>query len=451
MTTEAAVRDVPGHPSCPSARVLARLLPWALAGLLLFGYALLLAHFFAPAISTPDANGYWAQGSLLALTGRTWFVPQSDVQYIGMHWLVTPAGRYYSRYPPGLAVPIALVYRLAGPAATVLINPVLALLALLAMFLLTRHLLGPWWGVLGLALLAASPTFVQHSLQNDSHMAVTALLLWGLWLLLRWERNQRRLDLFLAGVVLGAIPTVRYPEALYALGVGGLLAVCLWRRPQAWPHALIGLAGALVPTLPLLLRNQLAFGAFWRTAYSLTREQTGFSWRYFQAHATDYVQGLNADGVGLFFGLGLAGMALLWCRRDLRPCAALLSFAVAPITLLYMAYYWVPGGFGHEPAAMRFVLPTFACYYLAGLWLLDTVGTARSRAATATAAVLLAACHLVWGGFDIATQLPRQCASRQALAALTRELRGRVPPGAVIVSSNPILQHLDFVRLWKRR
>src|SRR5690349_14348454 len=54
----------------------------------LAGYALLLWAYWAPAIVHPDANGYWAQGSLLMTTGRTWFRPESNAQYIGMHWLV---------------------------------------------------------------------------------------------------------------------------------------------------------------------------------------------------------------------------------------------------------------------------------------------------------------------------------------------------------------------------
>src|SRR5262245_48840868 len=76
----------------------------ALAGLLLLlvVYAAFLLSRFQPAINEPDANGYWAQASLLVTTGHTWFKPESDAQYIGMHWLLTPNGDFVSRYPPGL-------------------------------------------------------------------------------------------------------------------------------------------------------------------------------------------------------------------------------------------------------------------------------------------------------------------------------------------------------------
>ena len=428
---------------------LAEVAPWLALGLVLLAQALLLAHYYAPAIADPDANGYWAQGSLLARTGRTWYVPESDVQYVGMHWLVTADGRYFSRYPPGLAVLVALVYRLWGYEAAVLINPTLAVLGLLGMFLLGRQALGPWWGVMGALALGLTPDYTRHALQSDSHMAVTALLIWGMWLLWRWHEGGRWPNLFGAGIVLGAIPTVRYPEALFALGVGALLLLHCRRQPRRWPHVAIGLLGALLPLGPLLLRNQLAFGAFWRTAYSLTHEQTGFSWNSFQAHAGDYLQALTADGVGLFFGLGLVGMTLMWFRRDLRPWAAFLTLTVVPITLLYMAYYWAPGRFGREAAAMRFLLPTFPCYYLAAMGLLQALSATLPTRAVVTAATVMLACHAALGIADIVAGAARQSYSRRALATLTRALHNHLPSNAVIISSQPVLQHLDFVRRWR--
>src|SRR5262249_4565060 len=65
--------------------------------------AFVWAHF-VPAIYEPDDNGYFAQGTLLSQTGKSYFFPQSDAQYIGMHWLLTSDGYYISRYPPGIAL-----------------------------------------------------------------------------------------------------------------------------------------------------------------------------------------------------------------------------------------------------------------------------------------------------------------------------------------------------------
>src|SRR6476661_5698475 len=101
--------------------------PWGLLPLVLIlaVYSFLIYKNFAPAITEPDDNGYFAQGTLLAQTGHTYFTPESDAQYIGMHWLVTPKEQYISRYPPGLAVMIAAVFKLFGYKASLLVNPAL--------------------------------------------------------------------------------------------------------------------------------------------------------------------------------------------------------------------------------------------------------------------------------------------------------------------------------------
>jgi hypothetical protein len=142
----------------------------------LLAYTAFLSHYYAPAISHPDANGYWAQGTLIAETGRATFRPESPLQYIGMHWLLTDSGLYVCRYPPGLPLAVALVSRLFGPEASVLLNPILALATLLGVFFLTRSLVGPGWGVLAALTLALNPVFNVHALNSISHMAVGALL-----------------------------------------------------------------------------------------------------------------------------------------------------------------------------------------------------------------------------------------------------------------------------------
>src|SRR5206468_3516283 len=139
---------------------------------LLAGYALFLHHYYAPAIIHPDANGYWAQASLLMQTGRTWFKPDSNAQYIGMHWLLTPSGAYISRYPPGLAVLVGIVFKAFGWQASLLVNPVLAVLSLIGVFLIVRRLASSAWAFAAVALLALNVPFTVHAVTNISHMPV---------------------------------------------------------------------------------------------------------------------------------------------------------------------------------------------------------------------------------------------------------------------------------------
>lgn len=415
--------------------------------LLLALYGLFLWSRFAPAISDPDANGYWAQGSLLFTTGRTWLVPESDSQYVGMHWLVTPSGRYYSRYPPGLAVLVGVVYKLLGYKASVWVNPALAVLTLLGLYFLIRRVIHPGWAVVGTATLAMNPTFNHHALACDSHMAVTFCLVWGLVLLLRWSQNGKLWEIFTAGVFLGAIPTIRYAEALFALGIG-LFLLWQWRsHPRIWIHYLAASVGAAIPIVPLLIRNQLAFGAFWRTAYALTKEQTGFGWQYFKQHFVYYIHLLTGEGVGIFFALGVVGMVLMCGTRRWRPMGVLLGLLTIPITFLYMSYYWTSGGMA--TATMRFLIPTFVCYTVAGVWSLAQV-TAQYSAAFRVAVVLVVLLvHASWGAISSLTDTRRLHYEKVVLARITDALEQNIQRDDIVMAPQQILQHLDFVRYWR--
>ncbi len=202
---------------------------WSWVGLvtLVVAYLALLAHNFAPAITEPDDNGYFAQGSLLAQTGHTYFEAESDAQFIGMHWLVTPKDQYISRYPPGLAVAIAIVYKALGYKASLWVNPALSVLALVAVFLVARRLTSGGWALLATAMLAMNPQFVHHALSGDSHIGVTCMLAWTIYFLVRWWQAPSIVSILLAGLSFGCVPTIRYPDAVMALGVGAFLVLTI--------------------------------------------------------------------------------------------------------------------------------------------------------------------------------------------------------------------------------
>jgi hypothetical protein len=429
---------------------------------LLLVYALFLARHYAPAISHPDANGYWAQGTLIARTGRASFRPQSPVQYIGAHWLLTDSGAYVSRYPPGLAVGVAVISRLFGPEASVLLNPVLAVLTLVGVFLLTRSLVGPVWDAVAVLAVAVIPAFNEHALTSISHMPVAALLVWGLYLLVCWSKHGRLLHAFCAGLLLGCIPTVRYPEAVYALGIAVFLLTHWRARPRIWVHWLAAATGALLPIVPLLIRNQLTFGAFYRTAYELTNEQTGFGTDYFEEHAIPYVQGLLGNGVGTILPLALLGIVLMigMRRRTLteeageprakvaRPFGMLAALLVFPTVLLYMAYYW--GGMRAGSASMRFLVPLFPLLTVTAVWALWVLTRHVGRAPRITAVCVVLLLHVLWGLPASLQQCRRIAYDHEVLARATAALREHVPSGSVVMAyETGILQHLDFIREWK--
>ncbi|HEX3356211.1 MAG TPA: glycosyltransferase family 39 protein [Tepidisphaeraceae bacterium] len=423
--------------------------PWGFLGLavILIGYSLLLYHNFAPAITEPDDNGYFAQGTLLAQTGHTWFKPESDAQYIGMHWLVTPAEQYISRYPPGLAVMIAGVYKLFGYKASLLVNPGLSVLALIAMFLLARRLVSTGWSLAATVLLAFNPQFVHHALSGDSHMGVTCFLAWGVYFLVRWSQNPKLWLTLAAGFCIGCIPTIRYPDSIMAFGAAAFLLFHLKRFPGVTRHLILFAIGAAIPILPLLIRNQILLGAFWRTGYALTNEQTGFGWNYFKEHALNYIQTINSGGIGLLFALGITGITSMICLPKFRPLGVMLALFTVPMLLLYMAYYWAPQM--NAATTMRFLVPTFPAYILAGVWMLATFLESAPRSARIAVPLTLIAIQSLWGATDLIDETNRIHYQKEMLARVTDKLDQITQHGDVVVANNQILQNLDFVRNWK--
>ncbi len=417
---------------------------WAGFFLLLALVALFLALRFVPAISEPDANGYWAQGSLIARTGQSVFLPSSPAQYVGMHWLLTPDGYYMSRYPPGLAVLIAPVYLAFGYRASLLVNPVLALAALAGLFFLAGEILPRGWRLLAVVFLAINPLFLRHARECDSHMAVVAFLVWGLGVLLRWSREGHLRQAFLAGLLLGCIPTIRYPEAVMGLAVALFLVQHHRCRPIMLRHYVAAAAGAALPILPLLVRNHLVLGAFWRTGYTLSREQTGFSWAFFKSHAMSYLRSLNDEGLGLLLAPAMMGLTLMLCRKSDRRLGILWSALSLPVMVLYMSYYW--GGEGNM--FMRFLLPVFPGLILCAVWALEELTRPLGGSARMAMTAVLLLMQAGWGGREI-FQGDMLRLQKEGLAALTDSLAEVSAEGDVVLAGDPIQQHLDFVRRWR--
>jgi len=346
-----------------------------------FGF--LLVHF-EPAISTPDANGYFAQGRLIATEQQTWFATESVLQYVPPHWLQPDGERYFSKYPPGLPVIVAVVFRLFGPEAALLVNPVMASLSLLGLYLICRMWIGGTWGLLAALLMAVNPVANEQALWAFAHTAVAFFLIWGVYFLARWVRTHSLLCIFGAGLCLGAIPTIRYAEALFGLAFGVFVLLNVRGDRRTWRSLIAGAAGVAIPVGALCVRNHLAFGAFWKTGYSLTNEDSGFGWGYFADHAVPYLQKLLSEGSGLVFGLGVVGIAVLCARRDTWKRSILLVGLIVPTTALYMSYYWAPDG-----ASMRFLVPTLFVYPIAAVWLLQMLTVNQRRPALVGSVVLL--------------------------------------------------------------
>jgi hypothetical protein len=210
----------------------------------------------------------------------------------------------------------------------------------------------------------------------------------------------------------------------------------------------------------LFAHNAAAYGAFWRTGYALTNEQTGFGWGYFFNHAIPYLQGLGGQGIALFFGFGAAGLAALAVDRRWRAEGVLYAGIVTPLVLLYMAYYFGggPGGAGGGGAGgpgggaiggnLRFLVPTFPFFAVAGAWLLSRV--ARDLGVAGHVAVgVVAALQLLVAGASSAQGLGRSRATLTAATKARSVAQKQIPAGSILIVDRNLAESLDAVGDWR--
>jgi hypothetical protein len=406
------------------------------------GLAVAMTH---GTFTSPDASGYFAQAANLVRDGTTELDPPSPLAYIGLHWLETEDGRFYSRHPPGIGVLVGIPYALFGPAAGTLVIPVLTSLSILFLFLLCRSYTGDLLALVAALLYAVNPTAATHALNWGSHTVAAFFLLAGLYFLDAWARSPARWKALLAGLMLGLLPTVRYAE-----GVAGAAAAIFLihqahrRRALGWDLLLAPL-GAAVPVGLLLWRNQAAFGSPLETAYALTGEQqvgSGFAWEFFQAKWRPYLASLMVNGVGLFFPVGLAGLAAMLARRDVRPTALLIALTIASISLVYTGYYW---GVDVPDSGLRFLLPTLPLYFLPAFWMIRQLAARREVRIGATFLVL--AQLGLWAPLaaEKALDQSRKC---ERMAVALGFLKEHVPDGSALITDRRLGETLVYYPYW---
>jgi hypothetical protein len=440
--TAAATDPAPGTPTRRTLRARQFPLLCALAVAVLH-FIWLTAHL-APAIMSPDANGYVVQARLMADEGRTSFSPTSPVQFVGMHWLETDNGVFHSRYPAGLPLLFAGAWKVGGIRAALLVNPLLASATVLLVFFLARRMMCDRFAVLAALVVALVPVTNQHALDADAHVAAAFFLVSGVLALLRFELTRSPIVGLIAGVLLGAIPAVRYPEAIVGLAIGAWL---VWRiRPlwRAWP----AVVGAAIPLGALFAHNTVAYGAFWRTGYALTNEQTGFGLSYFASHILPYLQGLSGQGLALMFAFGAAGIAALVVDPRRRSEGILFAGIAVPVVLLYMAYYFGGGGIGGAGGNLRFLIPTFPFFAAGAVWLLSRL--ADQLGAPGRAAVAVVAALQVIIGVGASQQTLAAAGASVGAAARARIVAEKeIPTGSVVIVERPLAESLDATGQWK--
>ena len=421
-----------------------RKIPFTLLALLLIlVHFVFLLIFFEPAISTPDAQGYFAQARLIARQGKTYLEPESILQYIGPHWLYKGDNHYFTTFPPGFPAILAVVYKIFGPKAALLVNPLMFSLSLLGLFLLCRLWVGKGWALLAVALMAVNHFANEHALFGDSHTAIIFFLIWALFFLALWAKTRSSWWAFATGLFMGILPTIRYPEILFCIGFGIFVLLHIKRNRMFWSSLVSFVIGAAIPIGALCIRNQMAFGVFWKTGYALSNEPSQFGFNYIISYYLIYIQKLLLEGCGLVFVLGIIGIIVLCTRRKTWKQGLLFFLLVLPVTLLYMSYFWKP-----DPQSMRFLLPTFYIYAIAGVWFLKMVTNNRCHLSWSFSIVLLLI-TILWGLPPSIRSLQHLKERNAVLTNVTGIIEENINPGSILIANEGINQHLDFIGSWR--
>ena len=426
--------------------------PVALAIVALF--CALLSGYHVASYDGTDENGYLITARSLATKGDSGKTLDDPKEFVSGNYVLADNGNYYGKYPLGYPYLCALAYRLGGPSAVFLVNPILAALAVLGTFFLGRAMISAFAGALAAILLATNPLHAYFGLSSLSHSGSICFAVWGMFFLWRWTQAGGKGNAVLTGALSAYASTVRYTDGLLLLPIAGM---ALWRffametpaeqqsiaRRNVVRDVAVMTAAAIIAVTPLLIHHWRAFGAPWVTGYALCGESTGFGWKFFKENWWLMLTRMDTSGLILLFPLGLVGLAYLATHDAQR--GLFLGLWAVPGLLLYSAYYWAPQGEG--PGYVRFFVSVFPPLILSALTLLCFAVRARPwwwEVGLGVFVAVVATANLR----EATRQLDRQRDRLLFAEESAERVREKLPDGAVLLASDRLLNFIEFAGDW---
>ena len=412
-------------------------------------YAMLLHGFYVPAHPGVDQNGYMVTARLLSEHGRLYFKPHNPLQFAGRMMVLTPDGKIFAKYPPGVGFLGAMARMIYRPSAMYMVDPICTVMALFFAYLLFRSLLDPFMAMIGVIWLGLNPVTLMYGDDANSHGAALGFTVLGFWALLTWWRKGGLWRGMIAGLALGFCCSIRYTEFLWCMPLLAVVILAVRGHSRSWRQGLTVLIAFAVPVGILALINWSSFGAPWRTGYWFCKEQTGFAWHYFIGNPTgmpprqgnwqSVLEQMENLGLFLLFPLAIAGLIrLFWTSRKL---ALVIALWVVPSATVYMFYYWAPAN-DFTTGYLRFFLDIFPALIMVALWLL-----ARAAGPDANArALIVGLLTMVGAGYSAYIMTPQMLNAKETklqLVAARQALQEQLKPGSVVFADEQMCNYLN--------
>jgi hypothetical protein len=402
-------------------------------------YFIVLFLFFQPISNGPDSNGYYIQARLLVDTGKPWFERESLMQYSSPHWLQHDNGIIASRYPPGMAVLLAVPYMIGGTYALPFMNLVFTSLSLLALYLICRKWIGPVWGLVAMLAMLMNPIANQWAFIGFAHPATAFFLMWGIYFLSRWESSFSPWVAFGIGVWFGVIPTLRYSEGLFIAAAGLFIFMHVRQSRRAVGSVVTFSIGALIPIILLLIYNYMLYGYIGGTGYDGLISI--FSIQSFFQKFFPYLGNLFVRGVGLFFVFGILGVVFLCNKSETRKYGVLFASFLFPVLILYMAYFF-------PDPSMRFLLPTLYLYVIAGVWFFQMIYDWAPKLMKISLGLVIL-CNILITMLISGVNMFMMRANTENLIEATSVVAEYAKPGDIIITPQNLQIYFDFLGTWR--
>ncbi len=321
-----------------------------LAGLLLYGGFIL--HYLGAYAGGSDSSGYLNNARLLAegrLTAPLRLLPGLDpaslppYTQVPLGFVPNPDHRTMTpTYPMGLPLLLAAAARVAGwslaPGLDMWLH---VLLGVWLVYLLARTAgLEPGWAGLGGLLLAASPIYVNMSLQLMSD--VPAMVWVSVAVLAAWYSRRRPAWALLAGLALSLAVLMRPSNLLVVVPAG----LALGLSARRW---LLLILGGLPGAIFLAVFNHAAYGHYVTTGYGDVA--TFFGLKFVVPSLAAYADWLPI----MLTPLVILALGLPWVRRRRSLPSHLLGAWVLVFLVFYMFYRFTHEAWWYQ----RFLLPAY--------------------------------------------------------------------------------------------